>query len=177
MSCVKEPNSRDQNAYSVKLQGTHIFRFNDKFEHEAGRRIVLIDAVVLRMLLLYFRMITLRRSLSSALYASRRIILQENGIQFRMHIASTSTYWISKCSFGDNCRGNGAPRLFPSDDSRNNFVAIFLIFSLFRALSFFTAKCSSIRAMYRSSSSRRGNFDTFWRCDSSSRWSWVKLVR
>lgn len=54
---------------------TYIFRFNVKFEHEAGRRMVLIDAVVLRMLLLYFRMIVFRRSLRSALYASKRIIL------------------------------------------------------------------------------------------------------
>lgn len=63
---------------SVNLKFSYIFRFNDKFEHEAGRRMVLIDAVVLRMLLLYFRIIMLRRSLSRALYASKRIILQQN---------------------------------------------------------------------------------------------------
>lgn len=51
----------------------YILRFTDKFEHDAGRRMVLV--AVLCMQPLYFFMIAFKRSFNSELYASKRMIL------------------------------------------------------------------------------------------------------
>lgn len=110
---------------------TYIFRLIDKFEQDAGRLIVLV--VVLCTQLLYFFMIAFIRSFSKELYASSRTILRKNinmNSFFFQFVAKLQSfvYCISKFSFGANCCGNGIPRLFPSDESRSNLVAIFLIF-------------------------------------------------